>query len=110
MSKRSELEGGFQKSTEVIEGLGGRAIKVVGSEAKWTAEVVKRWSHRDVVCNLELVPPLPCIVAIGNVIAAAIDVGVVLPGGYESWLTNSHAKGVALDEGISPLKTDVPGL
>ena len=69
---RSELEGGLQKSTEVIEGLGGRTVKVVGNEAKWTAEVVKRWSHRDVVRNLELVPPLPCIVTIANVLALGV--------------------------------------
>jgi hypothetical protein len=110
MQKRSELEGGLHKSTKVIEGVVGGTIKVVGGVTKWATQVVKSRSHRDIVCDLELIPPLPCIVTISNKVTSAIDVGIVFPTCYESGLTNRHAKGVALHEGISPLKTHIPGL
>ena len=74
VSKKSELEGGLQKTAEVVELVVAVVLTIttewtaltVGQIAIWTTEVVDRRSHRDVVGDLELVPPLPGVVAISN--------------------------------------------
>ena len=69
MQKRSELEGGLNKSTEVVEGgiitIATNCVTATVSEiAIRAAEVIDRRSHRNVVSDLELVPKLPCIGAV----------------------------------------------
>ena len=114
----SELEGGLQDAAEVVElvvaivstvATEGYAV-TVGQIAIWTAEVVDRRSHRDVVGDLELVPPLPGVVAISNEVRILIKVVAIRDIGHEGGLTNGHSQGVALHEGIGPLKTHIPGL
>ena len=118
VSKRSELEGGLEETAEVVELVVAVVLTIatewtaltVGQIAIWTAEVVDRRSHRDVVGDLELVPPLPGVVAISNEVRTLIEVVAVAHAGHEAGLTNGHSQGVALHEGIGPLKTHVPGL
>ena len=73
--KRSELEGSLQESTKVVELVifvvltatteGSRLT--ISQITVRTAEVVDSRSHRNVVSDLELIPPLPGVVAISNV-------------------------------------------
>merc|ERR1711966_461343 len=60
--------------------------------------------------GLELVPPLPGVVAVSNEVRILIEIVAIGDAGHEAGLTNSHTQGVALHEGIGPLKTHVPGL
>ena len=118
LSKRSELEGGLEEATEVVELVVAVVLTIatewtalaVGQVAIRTAEVVDRRSHRNVVGDLELVPPLPGVVAISNEVRILIEVVAIGDVGHEGGLTNGHSQGVALHEGIGPLKTHVPGL
>ena len=82
----------------------------VGQIAIRTAEVVNRRSHRDVVGDLELVPPFPGVIAICNEVRLIVEVVAVGDVCHKGGLTNGHTQGVALQESISPLKTHVPGL
>ena len=71
MQKRSELEGGLNKSTEVIEGVvatisANNVATTVCQVTIRTAEVVDRRSHSDVVCDLEGIPEFPSVVAVSN--------------------------------------------
>ena len=118
VSKRSELEGGLEEAAEVVELVVAVVLTIatewtaltIGQIAIRTAEVVDRRSHRDVVGDLELVPPLPGVVAVCNEVRLTIEVVAVGDVGHEGGLTNGHTQGVALQEGISPLKTHVPRL
>ena len=114
----SELEGGLQETAEVVELIVAVVLTIatewtaltVGQIAIRTAEVVNRRSHRDVVGDLEPVPPFPGVVAICNEVRLIVEVVAVGDVCHEGGLTNGHTQGVALQEGISPLKTHVPGL
>ena len=54
------------------------------------------------VGDLELVPPLPGVVAILG--------GAVVGSRHEGGLADGHAEAVALHEGIGPLEADIPVL
>ena len=97
---RSELEGGLNKATEVGEGIATGNCTAFSTEG--SAEVVDGGGDADVVGNLELVPPLPGVVAV-------VGLAFELAGG-EGGLTKGHAQGVALEEGIGPLQAHVPVL
>merc|ERR1712216_98095 len=60
--------------------------------------------------GLELIPPLPGVAAVCNEVRILIEVIAVFNVCHEGGLTNGHTQGVALHEGVGPLKTYVPGL
>ena len=100
VSKRSELEGGLEEAAEVVELVVAVVLTIatewtaltIGQIAIRTAEVVDRRSHRDVVGDLELVPPLPGVVAVCNEVRLTIEVVAVGDVGHEGGLTTAIPK------------------
>ncbi len=123
MQKRSELEGGLDKSTKVAESGATVEFRVaivahnfVGESTQGAAQLEHSRSDADVVGDLELIPPFTSVVAVvgeggvGGLSGGINAVGPQVQAGGKGGLAEGHPKGIAPQEDISPLQADEPAL
>ena len=94
----SEAEAGLDEAFQLLEALPFR-----GDGSQGPAQVEERWRDANVVCELELVPPLPNVISVIGSDAPFQACG-------KGSLAHSHTKGVPLKECILSFQTDAPGL